>query len=58
MRIRQGELRLVLIDDPADILDGKVDMQSAAVVLLGHVSYRSGQLANMPAITAAVQRRC
>ena len=52
--VRGGRHRLVLIDDPLELLAGGVDLSDVAAVLLTHVSYRSGRTLPMRDITSAV----
>ena len=52
--VRGGRHRLVLIDDPHDLLTGGVNLADVAVVLLTHVSYRSGRMLPMRDITSTV----
>ena len=49
--VRGGKHELVLIDDPQDLLTGGIDLSNVAVVLLTHVSYRSGRMLPMRDIT-------
>ena len=52
--VRGGKHRLVLVDDPMKLLTGGIDLSDVAVVLLTHVSYRSGRMLPMRVITLAV----
>ena len=53
--VRGGKHRLVLLERPEDLLEGGVDLADVAVVLLTHVSYRSGRMLQMKPITSVVQ---
>ena len=52
--VRGGRHRLVLVEDPLELLTGGADLSDVAVVLFTHVSYRSGRMLTMKDITSAV----
>ena len=52
--MRGNKHRLVLIDNPEDIGSSKVSLEDVAVVLLTHVSYCTGRMLEMKAITTAI----
>jgi kynureninase len=54
IEVRGSKYELVLVDDPRELVIGDIDLDDVAVVLLTHVSYRTGRMLEMKAITAAV----
>lgn len=58
IRSRGNHHKLVLLDDPRELADGQYDFSGVAAVLLTHVSYCSGRMLDMPAITSAIHKGC
>lgn len=52
--VRGNKHELKLIEDPRDILDNPEWLQKTAVVLLTHVSYCTGRMLGMKAITQKI----
>lgn len=57
IRTKGGGYKLVLLDDPVDLMREKVDLDRVAVVLLTHVAYNTGRMLDMEGITSAVHQR-
>ncbi len=52
IKSRGSKHKLVLLDDPRDLTNGQYDFSDVAVVLLTHVSYCTGRMLDMPALTS------
>lgn len=58
IKARGGRHKLVLLDEPAEEINEDSDLSDVAVVLLTHVSYRSGRMLDMKKITNIVHNKC